>query len=83
MDRGEGEGMAQKESTDVKTRDASSFLGSKGQEWPRRLMKPRLEARTKEKWSQVLGTKQEKQLPEVRLQCTKLILVVIVSVISE
>ena len=51
--------MAQKESTAVKTRDAASFIDCKGQVWPRGLMEPRLGARTKEKWSQVLGTKQE------------------------
>lgn len=51
--------MAQKESTDVKTRDAVSFIAYKGQVWPRGSMEPRLGPRTKEKWSQVLRTKQE------------------------
>ena len=34
-------------------------LAARGQIWPRVLMKLGLEARIKEKWSQVLGTKQE------------------------
>ena len=51
--------MAQKESTDVKTRDVASFIGYKGQVLLRVLMEPRLGARTKEKWNQVPGTMQE------------------------
>lgn len=35
------------------------LLAARGQIWPRVLMKLGLEARIKEKWSQVLGTKQE------------------------
>lgn len=51
--------MAQKKRTNLKTRDAVSFIGCKMQIWPRELLEPKLETRTKEKWSQVLGTKQE------------------------
>lgn len=54
-----GEAIAQKKRTNVKTRDAVSFIGCKTQIWPRELLEPKLETRTKEKWSQVLGTKQE------------------------
>lgn len=44
-----------KKSTEVRTRGAASLIGYKGQTRPEVEMKPSLGARTKEKWSQVLG----------------------------